>query len=346
MRVNALRARRARDSARRSSRASSIASPLPPTLDAELLQASTRAAASAAGSSLAPPQDRHRSFSPAQSSTAARKVRVVESSPEPEPSSDEDDSDLDHDPAEDTFFERRNVHVAPPHVEEDAPLQPPLALAGSRFAHLYEDPVAKPPLPAQSWEAPRRPEDDSVEYEDDSFDRSSLRSATPEEGGSRQAPPSSARKLFSYLGSFVRRPSASLGPEMHLQASLVVPTFASTSQPFPSQANLRPTPARPVRPLPPSVVNHSTTSRRRSSGEGKVWDQIAALEDAESSREEDAKVLQSLQSESVKRKASVGDLRGTGFAPRIVYGSSPAMIPSGTRALDRPIGDRPKPRHS
>lgn len=344
MRVDALRERRARDSMRRSSRASSISSPLPPTLDTELLQASSRATASSALTSLAPPRAHRRSVSPAASSNAARKVRVVEESPALE-SSDEDEDDLDHDPTEDTFFERRNVHASPPQVDDETPPHPPLALAGSRFAHLYDDPVVKPPLPAQSWEAPRRPEDDSTEY-DDSFDRSSARSSTLEEGGARQAPPSSARKLFSYLGSFVRRPSASPGPETgeaRLQASIVVPAFASTSQPFPSQANLRPTPSRPVRPLPPAVPS---TSRRRSSGEGKVWDQVAALEDAESSREEDAKVLRSLQSESVKRRASVAELRGVGLAPRIVYGTSPAMIPSGTRALDRPIGEKAKPRGS
>ena len=57
-------------------------------------------------------------------------------------------------------------------------------------------------------------------------------------------------------------------------------------------------------------------------------------------------MLRSLQSESVKRRASVAELRGVGLAPRIVYGTSPAMIPSGTRALDRPIGEKAKPRGS
>lgn len=264
---------------------------------------------------------------------------------------------------DDTFFERpRPAALAPPAAAEirrspsvdpiTGAIRPPPALAGSRFAHLYDEPVEKPRLPSQSWIPPA-----SEEFEEgSSYERSE---GTPELGRQPSEAPLRARKLFSYLGNLVRRPSATPEPQPEMKEV----AFARTQQPFPSTAQ------RKISPLPPSRSAPSTSTstltvavtpapprpftttypatapaaerRRRSSGEGKVWSQIAALEDAESSREEDARVIELLQSGgAAKRRASGGDLRGASMKAAPEYGSPAVFVPAGTRALDRPIGEK------
>lgn len=315
-------------------------------------------------------------------------VKTEEVEEEEDDERSDSDSDSDRNVEDDTFFERAPTRkaVAPVEEEEDGVVHPPLALASSRFAHLYDDPIEKPRLPSQSWvpgtSADNEYDDEEYEEEEEEEDEdnSHARDSTPDNASREPSQaPSSAAKLFSYLGSFVRRSSAapssagSPEPEMtqvNLDSSRVNPSFASTSQPFPTKdLPSPPTPPKtfprrmdrkilPLRPSlfdQPDVVSDTSSShlspdtstgsaasqlarRRRSSGEGRVWDQIQALEDAESSREEDARVIELLQSGGAKRRASAGDLR-RGSAVTL---ASPAMVPSGTRALDRPIGEKEK----
>lgn len=291
----------------------------------------------------------------------------------PEESDEEDsDSEPDRDVEDDTFFERpRPAALAPPAAAEirrspsvdpiTGAIRPPPALAGSRFAHLYDEPVEKPRLPSQSWVPPASEEleegDTTAEIEEgSSYEHSE---GTPEPGRQPSEAPSSARKLFSYLGNLVRRPSATPEPQREMKEV----AFARTQQPFPSASQRKISPLPPSRSAPstststptvaitpapprPSSTAYPATApaaerRRRSSGEGKVWSQIAALEDAESSREEDARVIELLQSGgAAKRRASGGDLRGASMKAAPVYGSPAVFVPAGTRALDRPIGEK------
>lgn len=249
----------------------------------------------------------------------------------------------EEDSMDDTFFQQIRNTLAPSKVsahyeeeEEQAYVHPPLALATSRFAHLYDEPIEKPPLPEAS------------------------RSGTPELTGSgSNSTPSSARKLFSYLGSLVKRSpalsspasSACSSPEVS-ETSIIYesnPIPVSFSHLIPQSSPAHPSPLRKIRRLPTSSTNvaslpfqSSTTPifRRRSSGGGnssgsggRVWDQVEKVEEAEQREEEE------LRNSGGKRRAQV-ELRREDR----VYGASPSMIPSGTRALDRPFGLKPEPR--
>lgn len=248
----------------------------------------------------------------------------------------------EEDSMDDTFFQQIRNTLAPSKVsshheeeEEQAFVHPPLALATSRFAHLYDEPIEKPPLPEAS------------------------RSGTPEPTGSgSNSTPSSARKLFSYLGSLVKRSPALSSPASSAysspeasETSIIYesnPVPLSFSHLIPQSSPAHPSPLRKIRRLPISSNNvaslpfqSSTTPilRRRSSGGnsggsgGRVWDQVEKVEEAEQREEEE------LRNSGGKRRAQV-ELRREDR----VYGASPSMIPSGTRALDRPFGLKPEPR--
>ncbi|GAA6064189.1 hypothetical protein JCM10212_005770 [Sporobolomyces blumeae] len=176
-------------------------------------------------------------------------------------------------------------------------------------------------------------------------------------------------------------PSSSLSPEPDTSAEMSQvrsrPPVVASRLPV---SSTKPVPALPVDkslphlanrkilPLPPTQFgsNESTpvasTSketldvpsasrrRRRSSGEGRVWEAVTAIEEAESSREEEeARIIEMLQSGSAKRKASGGDLRrkvqggdkGKGKMTETVdVDLERSIVHSGTRALDRrPSGE-------
>lgn len=254
-------------------------------------------------------------------------------------SEDEEEEGRTRDVEDDTFFStnrrlRRTRRTSMPHTRL------PTALSNPRLAHIYDDaPIPeKPRLPMMERERSREP---SVTEPEE---------ATPEPALLPE-PISSASRLFSYLGSFVRRspgpsptsskfaPSSSQSPppessvemsETRLRPSEITPRAAplSTDESLPHLAN------RKIRPLPHTPLHeddHASSSststpvastsevtldvpktlrRRRSSGEGRVWVAVTAIEEAESSREEEeARIVELLRSGSAKRKASAGDLR-------------------------------------
>ncbi|GAA5864262.1 hypothetical protein JCM3774_001273 [Rhodotorula dairenensis] len=349
-------------------------------------------------------------------------------------SSEEDEDDGRGAEADETFFaperryRRRRSSIEPVHQ--------PTALANPALRHLYDATPApeKPHLPLRGIlrPLPSAPESDEegedvesgsgsgVEVGDRSHYTPEPRDIDPESGKS----PSSAQRLLSYLGSFVRRSpgaspsstrvaprsSGSSSPEENPErpemkqvsqqsaaASLVSPRSERTSKPLPPISD------RKILPLPPSHApvastsapaaaavdasddqsfaaagaNNSTASsssfvplafrrRRRSSHSGPgerslVWDVVNAIEEAESSREEEeARIVDLLQNTSgtggIKRRAASGDLRiataqdqATGQSKdkgkavdwrgfvEIDRELERVFVPTGTRALDRRV---------
>ncbi|GAA5961469.1 hypothetical protein JCM21900_004018 [Sporobolomyces salmonicolor] len=221
------------------------------------------------------------------------------------------------------------------------------------------------------------------------------RSPAPSPSSTHLAPASSVTPSASPEPEPESEPAHEMS-EAKLHSALVTPGFvASTLQPFPTDAEPVPLRQqrrdRRILPLPPSHVAHSARDpapstpvasisrvppvdplpvpapyateparrgRRRSSGEGpgRVWQVVHAIEEAESSREEEeARIIELLQSGSAKRRAAAGDLRTkeakemgkerererecewTGFVEIEV---ARGMVPAGTRALDRrPSGE-------
>ena len=115
---------------------------------------------------------------------------------------------------EDTFYLRPSAARARPASptlsdddEEQVAAHPPPALANAaRFAHLYDDPIAKPPVPP-SARAPS-PQHSGEDFGTSGLDRSRSNSATPEPSTASVTPaPSPARRVFNYLGALVGRPA-------------------------------------------------------------------------------------------------------------------------------------------
>ena len=270
---------------------------------------------------------------------------------EEEDEEEEDSSDGERNEEEDTFFERARPSRLP--SPERLPSAPPIALASARHAHLYDDPVEKPPLPVESWQGGYRVKTEELD-EDAMMETLRDDSRTSEDRCDEEMGiPSSARRLVSYLGSFVRRSAA---PELSSPATRQYdpPSSPSSSSSEPERiddtislallrSNLRPVLPTPHKrhPLSQRLSYPPAQARRRSSGEGMVQDSINAIESAESSREEGVLPFDLLASASGslgsgflrKRVASESDLRGS--ARRGCGLDSPSMIPSGTRALDR-----------
>ena len=344
-RLSALRQRRARDSESRS-RASSIAgTPNPPVLASEIGR--TKLSRFNFGAVLRDVVDFRRGGS------VTKKLIPAETAVEEEEEEEEASSEGEPNEEEDTFFERARPSRIP--SPDRQPSAPPIALASSRHAHLYDDPVEKPPLPVESWQGGYRVK--TEELDDDQMLETLRENEEDVDVGIGENPSSSARKLFSYLGSFVRRSAA---PELSSPAARRYDDSLSSSSPEPermddtiSLALLR-SQLRPVLPTPQKRHPLSNTStnrlsfppaqaRRRSSGENSlVQDSINAIESAESSREEGVLPFNLLASASGslgsgflrKRVASESDLRGMS-ARKGMSMDSPSMIPSGTRALER-----------
>ncbi|GAA6039454.1 hypothetical protein JCM8097_009556 [Rhodosporidiobolus ruineniae] len=458
-RVNALKARRAKDY--RLKRSGSISSsfstatslygkaPLPPsrpskqpqarpeTLEEELRRASSPAPEEEveqeqADDSQEQQDDGERSPSPVISHVKAESVSgrgdVTDSGSDY--SDDDEGASQSRQLEDDTFFNSRNDRRA--RRTSVQPVYLPTALSNPALRHLYGEnsPPAKPSVPVRDYlreESPVEREHDGEGEEDRSREPN-----TPEQDDAALEAPSSAQRLFSYLGSFVRRSPApepspssvrvnpatsrSASPdedddtpemrEVKLHSSVVTPRFASTSKPFPPlpHANkplphladrkilplppshfpasqpLSPTPAG-VQPTPiasssrvtldgPSTSSRTARPRRRSSGEsGRVWEAVQAIEEAESSREEEeARIIELLQSGGAggraKRRAAFGDLRTQEEGPASAKGKGKGkarqdeedeswrgfveidrelnrtMVHAGTRALDRrPSGE-------
>ncbi|GAA5896771.1 hypothetical protein JCM8208_007083 [Rhodotorula glutinis] len=369
---------------------------------------------------------------------------------------DSDASDEDGELGDDTFFSSSKRDR--PRRGSVEPVYVPTALANPALRHLYDDfQPEKPKLPLKDLLREDSPSSSSADEGDERDDHTSSapRESTPGAAGDINEPPrspSSAQRLMSYLGSFVRRSPApapspasstralpadssaspSPSPEMQqvqLSGSLVTPRFASTAKPYPplpASATHKPLPpvaGRIVKPLPqhrvdastsrstldnaavadaPAAANESTSvadtsassansstsftssrRRRRSSGEGnsslgRVWAAVDAIEEAESSREEEeSRIIELLRTGSAaKRRAAGGDLRertddvssasasaasgsGSVKGPRASASKGKGrevdwrgfveldeelgrgMIPSGARALDRRVsGER------
>lgn len=244
VRITALQQRRLRDSSRRSqSRASSVTSNRFVTLERELQEA-TRVPTFTTDStgSLAPPSQFDNPPSAVQS------VFLEELTPKTEQmddmaSSSSDSDDPPHNPEEDTFFSNHNQPFVAP--------APPLALSSARFSHLYDEPVSKPPVPLIE-----RPIEPLPTF----------------------APPSSARKLYSYLSSFLPSPPSPSSPPPSPPIEMEDVSFASTT---PSEIDSllippqSPHPRSLHSPLVPSPLVRTLTPKRRGAG---VRDRIARYE--------------------------------------------------------------------
>ncbi|BGP48675.1 hypothetical protein JCM10450v2_004551 [Rhodotorula kratochvilovae] len=436
VRVDALKARRAKDARQR--RASSASTGF------------SHAQSRATRAPLTPPQERaeeaqtqtleeeiRRASSPAsareddseeQETTPAADL-VVKQEPlsdeeaSPQRDSESEYSDEDGQLADDTFF-ASSTRSHRPRRDSIEPVYVPTALANPALRHLYDDfPLEKPKLPLKDYlrdDSPSSASGSGDEVDESGVTASAPRESTPDAASGNaelSKSPSSAQRLFSYIGSFVRRspapapsPSSSTHaldgssstspqPEMaqvQLSASLITPQFASTAKPFPplpAHATQKPLPLvsdREIRPLPQHRTDASTSRvtldgdysgdcsaetsgdlsgasassaslsmrrRRRSSGEGtggRVWAAVEAIEELESSREEEeSRIVELLQAGGTKRRAAGGDLRsalsvdggkGKGKARETEWGrgfveidGGRTMIPTGTRALDRRV---------
>ncbi|GAA5935821.1 hypothetical protein JCM3775_007339 [Rhodotorula graminis] len=460
IRVEALKARRAKDAQQR--RASSLASTSHvgsrrgPRAPIEERVEKQHAHASASAS-----EDGESDHEPTPEAHPVVKQELLSDDDDLGAGSVDADSDASNDDgelADDTFFSSsRRDRARRGSVE---PVYVPTALANPALRHLYDDfQPEKPKLPLKDLLREDSPSSSSSsaggedEQHDEDRTSSAPRESTPGTAGGCNEPPrspSSAQRLMSYLGSFVRRSPApapspasstralpadssaspSPSPEMQqvqLSASLVTPRFASTAKPYPplpASATHKPLPpvaGRVVKPLPhhrsdasssratvdaagagaadAAAANESTSMadtsagssaisstsfssrrRRRSSGEGnsslgRVWAAVDAIEEAESSREEEeSRIIELLRTGSAaKRRAAGGDLRertddvssasasaasGSGSASARSKGKGRevdswrgfveleeelgrGMIPSGARALDRRVsGER------
>ncbi|GAA5820481.1 hypothetical protein JCM3770_005544 [Rhodotorula araucariae] len=443
VRVDALKARRAKDVRER--RASSASTGFPP------------APSRAGRAPLTPPKERseeeiRRASSPAPE---AENIDGEEQATTPEPAvlvkqelasddealaragggdSESEYSDEDGHVADDTFF-ASSLRDRRPRRGSIEPVYVPTALANPALRHLYDDfQPEKPKLPLKDYlreDSPPSASDSGNETDESGIPACAPRESTPDAAsGPAQPPksPSSAQRLFSYIGSFVRRSpapapspssstharagSSSTSPppttcemaQVRLSSALVTPQFASTAKPYPplpTDATHKPLPQiaeRAIRPLPHHGAVHradASTSRvaldseggadcsgdtsgdlsgassgasqslslyrrrRRSSGEGgggRVWAAVEAIEELESSREEEeSRIVELLQVGGTKRRAAGGDLRsalggdgahgkGKGKARETEWArgfveidEGRTMIPTGTRALDRRV---------
>ncbi|GAA5874447.1 hypothetical protein JCM16303_005857 [Sporobolomyces ruberrimus] len=351
VRVEAIKARRAKDV--REHRATSQVSALSV---ASSVQSRNSSVAADEGSSVGAvtEEEGERTVSPVR--TVIKEEEQSDHGSDSGASSEEDEHDEDgtRDLQDDTFFAsnrrlRRTRRTSMPHTRL------PTALSNPRLAHIYDDAPApeKPRLPIkellQRGESTEPVPSVVVESDPESTPEPPNRDREDEEAS---RPASSAQRLFSYLGSFVRRspgpsptsskfaPTSSISPspepETEMSETRLRPPPVVTPQPTSPSADetLPPVSNRKIRPLPHSQdqttartpvasTSHSSTSldvpapasrsirRRRSSGEeGKVWEAVVAIEEAESSREEEeARVVELLKTGSAKRKASGGDLR-------------------------------------
>ncbi|GAA5969091.1 hypothetical protein JCM3765_003435 [Sporobolomyces pararoseus] len=355
IRVEAIKARRARDV--REHRAGSQASALSVSSSARSENSSNVAEEGTSSGNVS--SDRDETVSPARTIVKEEEEEVEDNlerksdhGSDSDASESGDENERTRDLQDDTFFAtnrrlRRTRRTSMPHTRL------PTALSNPRLAHIYDD--------APAPEKPRLPIKEMLER----GQSTEPAEATPEpetQPEDTSKPASSAQRLFSYLGSFVRRspapsptsskfaPSSSISPspepetaegsemtETRFRPPVITPRL-STDKSLPHLTN------RKIRPLPHPPAESSSSSsapvststsiasssraslqvpgpettlrgnrsirRRRSSGEeGKVWEAVVAIEEAESSREEEERIIELLRSGSAKRKASAGDLR-------------------------------------
>ncbi|GAA5986644.1 hypothetical protein JCM5350_008330 [Sporobolomyces pararoseus] len=355
IRVEAIKARRAKDV--REHRAGSQASALSVSSSARSENSSNVAEEGSSSGNVS--SDRDDTVSPARTIVKQEEEenedileRNSDHGSDSDASDSEDEDERTRGPQDDTFFTtnrrlRRTRRTSMPHTRL------PTALSNPRLAHIYDD--------APAPEKPRLPMKEMLERGEsiEPVEATPEPEAQPEDSSK---PASSAQRLFSYLGSFVRRspapsptsskfaPSSSVSPspepetaegsemtETRLRLPVITPRL-SNDKSLPQLSN------RKIRPLPhPPHASHASSSapvststpiasssretlqipephtslrgnrsirRRRSSGEeGKVWEAVVAIEEAESSREEEERIIELLRSGSAKRKASTGDLR-------------------------------------
>lgn len=223
-------------------------------------------------------------------------------------SSDDDEGDAE---ADETFFapsrggqyrRRRRSSIEPVHQ--------PTALANPALRHLYEATPApeKPRLKGLVRPLPPAPESSSDEEEEDSgplsgsgADERSQHTPEPQEvaseGGGKS--PSSAQRLLSYLGSFVRRspgasPSSSTraAPRSSGSSSPEASSSSSSKEPEMKQVEQRsvalvshmakplpPISDRKILPLPPSHVPVASTSKTVIAATDSSLDQSALAAD-------------------------------------------------------------------
>ncbi|BGP25081.1 hypothetical protein Rt10032_c09g4020 [Rhodotorula toruloides] len=275
VRVDALKARRAKDA--RSRRANSAASsvrlatnseqPCPEPLEAELRPASSPVEQNDSQECTPEPLA---SVKDEPASDAERESGSLSNEEEEASSGDEHD---------DTFFapysSRRERHTRRESIEA---VYLPTALANPALRHLYDDtPPEKPKIPLQDVTRDESPSPGSDA--DASGSAGSCESTQVQPDAPPPKSPGSASRILSYLGSFVRRSpapspsstratapaSASESPEPEMQqirlsSTLVTPQFAETSKPYPpipSAISGKPLPHlrdRKILPLPPSHI--------------------------------------------------------------------------------------------
>ncbi|TNY23543.1 hypothetical protein DMC30DRAFT_389305 [Rhodotorula diobovata] len=198
--------------------------------------------------------------------------------------SESENSDNEQDRlGDDTFFASSKRDRRRSRRASIEPVYVPTALANPALRHLYDDfQLEKPKLPLKEVLREDSPESSGPASGEDEAPRESTPGADDRAGVEPPRSPSSAQRLISYLGSFVRRspapspasstralpadssasPSPSPVPEMQqvqFSASRVTPQFASTAKPYPplpaatTHKPLPPIEGRVVRPLPHSA---------------------------------------------------------------------------------------------
>ncbi|GAA5983897.1 hypothetical protein JCM10908_005966 [Rhodotorula pacifica] len=217
-------------------------------------------------------------------------------------SSSDEENDRNDAEADETFFaperryRRRRSSIEPVHQ--------PTALANPALRHLYEATPApeKPQLPLKGIARPLPPAPESDDEDAEENEEASLSASS--EGRSQHTPeprdgagsdvgksPSSAQRLLSYLGSFVRRspaaspsstraaprssdtPSPEVSEEPEMQQ---VPRGLAATSAAPIAKPLPPISDRKILPLPPSHVPIASTSKAPAAPADGSFDQSLA----------------------------------------------------------------------
>ncbi|BGP32539.1 hypothetical protein JCM10296v2_004320 [Rhodotorula toruloides] len=321
VRVDALKARRAKDArSRRGASAPTSVQPIPAVeqprqepLETELRRASS-------------PAEQEDSQEDTPESLVSVKAEPTSDDERQSPaSSDEEGESSSAGEHDETFFapssSRRERRTRRESIEA---VYLPTALANPALRHLYDDtPPEKPKVPLQGT---TRDESPSPGSDADASGSAGSRESTPAQSDApSNKSPGSASRLFSYLGSFVRRSpapspsstrataptSASASPEPEMQqvrlsSALVTPQFAETSKPYPpipSAISGKPLPHlkdRKILPLPPSHFP------RDADDSGDMFVPVATTSRVTLDEEADDSTL-SLDSQPTRRRRSSGN---------------------------------------
>ncbi|CDR40314.1 hypothetical protein NBRC10512_007637 [Rhodotorula toruloides] len=321
VRVDALKARRAKDArSRRGASSASSARPLPAVeqprnepLEAELRRASS------------PVEQEDNQEDTPESLDSVKAEPTSDDERQSVSSRDEEGESSSADEHDETFFasssSRRERRTRRESIEA---VYLPTALANPALRHLYDDtPPEKPKVPVQDTTRDGSPSPGSDADASGSAGLRESTSAQPDAPPSKS--PGSASRLFSYLGSFVRRSpapspsstrataatSASASPEPEMQqvklsSTLVTPQFAETSKPYPpipSAISGKPLPHlkdRKILPLPPSHF------ARDADASDDMFSPVATTSRVTLDEEADASTL-ALGSQPTRRRRSSGN---------------------------------------